>query len=115
MSMNNEEMFLTILDRMDKLDGRMDRLETGLNGRMDQLETGLNARMDKLEADMKLEFYAVRTEMEVVNKSLKNEIAVLNSKVDRLLYAKDVEGYDKINIRLEVLENGYQELRAKIV
>ena len=44
--------------------------------------------------------------MDVLNKSLKKEIDVLNSKVDRLMFTKGVEGYDKIDIRLEVLERG---------
>ena len=64
--MSNEEMFLTILNRMDKLD----------------------SRMDKLESDMNLEFYAVRTEMDMVDKSWKKEIAMLNDKVDRLMFTK---------------------------
>lgn len=102
--MNNEEMILTVLERMDT---RMDKMESGLNG--------LNTRMDKLESDMNMEFYAVRTEMEVVNKSLKKEIDILNNKIDRLMFVKDVEGYDKMNSRLEVLEEGYRELKEKIV
>lgn len=53
--MSNEEMFLTILNRMDKLD----------------------SRIDKLESNMNLEFYAVRVEMDVVDKSWKKEIAHL--------------------------------------
>ena len=40
---------------------------------------------------------------------------MLNNKVDRLMFTKDVEGYDKINARFEVLEEGYQELKEKIV
>ena len=105
--MSNEEMFQIILNRMDSM-------ETGFNGlkaRMDKLDD----RMDKLEFSMNMEFYAVRTEMDVMNKSLKKEISVLSSKVDRLMFEKDVEGYDKINVRLEALERGYQELKEKIV
>ena len=98
--MNNEEMLMTILNRMDSM-------ENGFNG--------LNDRMDKLESNMNMEFYAVRTEMDVLNKSLKKEIGVLSGKVDRLMFTKDVEGYEKINTRLEVLEKGYQELKEKIV
>ena len=40
-------------------------------------------------------------------------IDVRSSKVDRLMLAKDVEGYDQINIRPDVLERGYQELKKK--
>lgn len=133
--MNNEEMFMTILNRMDtmgnsfsklegkvdKLDGRMDKLE----GRMDKLEgkvDKLDSRMDKLEDkvdnlefSMNLEFQAVRTEMEVVDKSLKKEIGILSSKVDRLLFTKDVEGYDELKVRVDVLEKGYRDLKEKIV
>lgn len=102
--MNNEEKILTVLERMDT---RMDKLESGL--------TGLNSRIDELESNMSLEFYAVRTEMDVVNKSLKKEIDILSNKVDRLMFTKDVEGYDKIDARLMVLEEGYRELKEKIV
>ena len=63
---------------------------------------------------MNMEFQAVRTEMEFVNNSLKREIDMLNNKEDVLLFTKDVAGHDKINARLEVLEEGYQELREKI-
>ena len=84
--MNNEEMFLTILNRMDSM-------ETGLNARIDNLD----GRIDKLEDDMNLEFYAVREEMNMVYKLLKKEIAIQNNKVDRLMFIKDVEGYDRIN------------------
>ena len=140
--MNNEEMFMTILNRMDtmgtgfsKLDSRMDRLEgkvdkldsrmDKLEGRMDRLEDKvdkLEGRMDKLEdkvesleSNMNLEFQAVRTEMEVVDKSLKKEINILSIKVDRLLFTKDVEGYDELKVRVDVLEKGYQDLKEKIV
>lgn len=123
--MSNEEMFQTILNRMDSmetgfngLNARMDKLETGLNARMDKLDDRmdkLDGRIDKLESNMNMEFYAVRTEMDVMNKSLKKEISVLSSKVDRLMFVKDVEEYDKINVRLEALERGYQELKEKIV
>ena len=105
--MNNEEMFLTILNRMDNL-------ESSLNGRMDNLESSLNGRIDKLDSDIDLEFYAVRKEMDEMNKLIQKQINVLDSKVDRLMFTKDVEGYDKINIRFEVLERGYRELKAKI-
>lgn len=123
--MNNEEMFLTILNRMDSmetgfngLNARMDKLETSLNGRMDKLDSRmdkLDSRIDKLESNMNMEFYAVRKEMDVLNKTLKKEINALSSKVDKLMFAKDVEEYDKVNIRLEVLERGYQELKEKII
>ena len=155
--MSNEEMFQTILNRMDSmetgfhgLNARMDQLETGLNNRMDKLETSLNERMDKLddrmdklddrmdkldgrmdkidgridklddridklESDMNMEFYAVRTEMDVLNKSLNKQFDMLSGKVDRLMLTMDVEGYDQINIRLDVLERGYQELKEKVI
>ena len=130
--MNTETMFTIILERFDtmetglnakldklgerigRLEERMDRLEErmdSLEKRMDRLEE----RVDKLEADMNMEFQAVRTEMDVLYKTLQKEIDMVNDKVDRLLLMKDVVEYDKINIRLEVLEKGYQELREKIV
>ncbi|MCH5260675.1 MAG: hypothetical protein J1F18_13015, partial [Lachnospiraceae bacterium] len=100
--------------RMDKLEGRMDRLEDKvdkLEGRMDKLED----KVESLESNMNLEFQAVRTEMEVVDKSLKKEINILSIKVDRLLFTKDVEGYDELKVRVDVLEKGYQDLKEKIV
>lgn len=98
--MNNEGMFLIILSRMDSM-------VVGVNG--------LDGRMDNLESDMNMEFYAVRMEMDTLNKSLKKEIDMLSGKVDRLMFTKDVEGYDNINIRLEMLERGYQELKERII
>ena len=130
--MNTETMFTIILERFDtmetglnakldklgerigRLEERMDRLEErmdSLEKRMDRLEE----RVDKLEADMNMEFQAVRTEMDVLYKTLQKEIDMVNDKVDRLLLMKNVDEYDKINIRLEVLEKGYQELRELIV
>ena len=98
--MKSEEMFMTILERMDQLDGRMDQLDD---------------RIDNLESNMNMEFRAVRTEMEVVDKSLKKEMGILSSKVDRLLFTKDVEGYEQLKVRVDVLEKGYQDLKEKIV
>ena len=92
--------------RMDKMDSRMDRLETRIDkidSRMDKLES----RMDHLESDMDMEFKAVRVEMDVVYKSL-------NDKLDRLLVTKDVDGYEKLKIQVDVLTQGYQALRDKI-
>ena len=83
--MNNEEMFLTILNRMDRL-----------------------------ETDINEEFYAVREEMDMVYNSLNNEIRQMNDKIDKLMFTKDVEGYDKIDARFKVLEQGYRDLKAKI-
>ena len=79
------------------------------------MESSLNGRMDKLESDINLEFYAVRKEMDVMNKLIQKQINILDSKVYRLMFTKNVEGYDKINIRLDVLERGYRELKAKII
>ena len=62
--MNNEEKILTMLERLD-------------------------GRIDKLEDDMNLEFYAVREEMNMVYKLLKKEIAIQNNKVDRLIFTKE--------------------------
>lgn len=116
--MNTETMFTIILERFDTM-------ETGLNAKLDKLGERigrleermdrLEERMDKIEADMNMEFQAVRTEMDVLYKTLQKEIDMVNDKVDRLLLMKDVVEYDKINIRLEVLEKGYQELKEKIV
>ena len=83
--MNNEEMFQTILNRMDKM-----------------------------ETDINEEFYAVREEMDMVYNSLNNEIRQMNDKIDKLMFTKDVEGYDKIDARFKVLEQGYRDLKAKI-
>lgn len=122
--MTNEEMFTAIIARMDSMEtglsGLTDKVEiglSGLSGRMDKMETGLsglNGRINKLESDMNMEFRAVRTEMDVVNKSLKKDISVLNDKVDRLMYIKDVDGYEKMKIQVDLLTQGYQELKEKI-
>lgn len=106
--------------RMDRLESRMDGLETrmdGLETRMDSLETRverLEVRIDKLESDMNMEFQAVRIEMDVVNKSLKKDISILNDKIDRIMFIKDVDGYEKMKIQVNLLTQGYQELKEKI-
>lgn len=56
----------------------------------------------------------MRTEMEVVNKSLRKDIFFLNEKMDRIMILKDVEGVEKMKIRIDVLEQGYQTLKEKI-
>ncbi len=63
---------------------------------------------------MDMEFRAVRIEMDVVNKSLKEDISILNDKVDRLMYTKDVDGYEKMKIQVNLLTQGYQELKEKM-
>lgn len=122
--MTNEEMFTALIARMDSMESglnkRLDRLESrmdGLETRMDSLETRverLEVRIDKLESDMNMEFQAVRIEMDVVNKSLKKDISILNDKIDRIMYIKDVDGYEKMKIQVNLLTQGYQELKEKI-
>lgn len=122
--MTNEEMFTALIARMDSMESglnkRLDRLESrmdGLETRMDSLETRverLEVRIDKLESDMNMEFQAVRIEMDVVNKSLKKDISILNDKINRIMYIKDVDGYEKMKIQVNLLTQGYQELKEKI-
>ena len=52
--------------------------------------------------------------MEVANQSLRKDISVLNDKIDRLMFTKDVDGYEEMKIQVEVLTQGYQELKEKI-
>lgn len=105
--MNTEEMFLTILNRMNSIEAGL----TDLNVKMDKLDD----RMSKLQYDAVLELYLVRTEIYRRNKSLEKEIGAHSSKADNSIFERDIEGYDKINTRLKVLERGYQELKEKIV
>ncbi|MCM1123382.1 MAG: hypothetical protein NC416_12440 [Eubacterium sp.] len=108
--MTNEQMFTAIM-------GRLDSMESGLNKRLDNLETrvdNLESRFNKMESDMDMEFKAVRTEMDVAYKMLKQDISVLNGKFDRLMYTKDVDGYEKMKIQVDLLTRGYQELKEKI-
>ena len=105
--MNTEEMFLTILNRMNSIEAGM----TDLNAKMDKLD----GRISELRYDAVMELYLVRTEIHGRNKLLEKEIGTHSSKADNSIFAKDIEGYDKINLRLEVLERGYQELKEKIV
>lgn len=137
-TVTNEEMFSAIMarldsmeaglnkridrleERMDRLEERMDRLEArmdSLEARVDRLEKrvdSLEARMDKMESDNDMEFKAVRKEMDVAYKMLLKEISMVNDKVDRLLYMKDIDGYENMRIQVDLLTKGYQELRAKI-
>ncbi len=122
--MTNEEMFTAIIERMDSMEsglsGLTDKVESGLSGlseRIDKVEsglTGLGERIDKLQSDMNMEFWAVRTEMNGVNESLKKDISILNDKVDRLMYTKDVDGYEKMKMQVDLLAQGYQELKEKV-
>ena len=139
--MTNREILLALMGRMDgvesslgNLHGKIDALETGqktLHGKIDALEAGqktlhgkinaleagqktLHGRIDMLEDNINMEIQAVRTEMETVNKLLKRDIGFLNDKVDRIMILKDVEGVEKMKIRLDVLEQGYQILKVKM-
>ena len=125
--MTNREILLALMGRMDgvesslgNLHGKIDALETGqktLHGKIDALEAGqktLHGRIDMLEDNINMEIQAVRTEMETVNKLLKRDIGFLNDKVDRIMILKDVEGVEKMKIRLDVLEQGYQTLKVKM-
>ena len=102
------------------LHGKIDALEAGqktLHGKINALEAGqktLHGRIDMLEDNINMEIQAVRTEMETVNKLLKRDIGFLNDKVDRIMILKDVEGVEKMKIRLDVLEQGYQILKVKM-
>ena len=117
----------TLHDKFDILEagqkelyGKFDILEAGqkeLYGKFDTLETGqkkLHGRIDTLEDNINMEIQAVRTEMDMVYKSLKQDVGFLNDKVDRILILKDVDGVEKIKIRLDVLEQGYQSLKVKM-
>ncbi len=139
--MTNREILLALMGRMDgvesslgNLHGKIDALETGqktLHGKIDALEAGqktlhgkinaleagqktLHGRIDMLEDNINMEIQAVRTEMETVNKLLKRDIGFLNDKIDRIMILKDVEGVEKMKIRLDVLEQGYQILKVKM-
>ena len=137
-NMTNEEMFSALMirmdsmelglnirmdgldSRMDSLDSRMDSLDSRmdcLDSRMDSLKTRtdkIDMRLDHLEADVDMEFKAVRTEMDVVYHSLRQDIAAVNDKIDRLMFIKDVDGYEKMKIQVDVLTQGYQTLKEKI-
>ncbi len=125
--MTNREILLALMGRMDgvesslgNLHGKIDALETGqktLHGKINALEAGqktLHGRIDMLEDNINMEIQAVRTEMETVNKLLKRDIGFLNDKIDRIMILKDVEGVEKMKIRLDVLEQGYQILKVKM-
>lgn len=109
--MNTEEMFQTILNRMDSIEAGM----TGLYDRMDELETTLYDRMNVLQDLMIREFLALRARIYGPKKSLQKNYEELSGKFDKRMYTKDAEWYDKINTRLEALEKVYQELKEKIV
>lgn len=91
-TVTNEEMFSAIMVCLDSME----------------------ARMNKMESDNDMEFKAVRKEMDVAYKMLLKEISMVNDKVDRLLYMKDIDGYENMRIQVDLLTQGYQELKAKI-
>ena len=108
-------------DKVDKLDDKVNKLDDKVNelddkvNELDDKVIKLDYKVDKLESSMNMEFWAVRTEMGFVQKSLKKEIDTVNDKLDRFWVTKDVEGHDKLKVRVDVLEKGYQELKEKIV
>ncbi len=107
-----ESSIANLTERMDVVESSI----TNLTGRVDVLENSvikLTTRVDTLEASINMEFWAVRMEMDSLDKSLKQEIVVLVCKIDRLMFSKDVDGYERMKTRVEVLEQGYQELREK--
>ncbi len=125
--MTNREILLALMGRMDgvesslgNLGSKINALEAGqktLHGKINALEAGqktLHGRIDMLEDNINMEIQAVRTEMETVNKLLKRDIGFLNDKIDRIMILKDVEGVEKMKIRLDVLEQGYQTLKVKM-
>lgn len=133
--MTNEEMFTAIISRMDSMESglsglseqiekvesglseRIDNVESTLSERIDNVESGLNSlsgRIDNLESDMNMEFRAVRIEMDTLNKSLKGDISVLNDKIDRLMNIKDIDRYEKMQIQIDLLAQGYQQLKENI-
>lgn len=111
--MTNREILLALMGRMDGVESSLGNL----GGKINALETGqktLHGKIDMLEDNINMEIQAVRTEMEMVNKLLKRDIGFLNDKIDRIMILKDVEGVEKMKIRLDVLEQGYQTLKVKM-
>ena len=111
--MTNREILLALMGRMDGVESSLGNL----HGKINALEAGqktLHGRIDMLEDNINMEIQAVRTEMETVNKLLKRDIGFLNDKIDRIMILKDVEGVEKMKIRLDVLEQGYQILKVKM-
>ena len=123
-TVTNGEMFSAIMARLDSMEAglnkRIDGLEVRIariEERMDRLEAKvdrLEARIDKMESDNDMEFKAIRIEMDVAYKMLSRDIASVNDKVDRFLHTKDIEGYESMKIQVDLLTQGYQELKARI-
>ena len=123
-TVTNGEMFSAIMARLDSMEAglnkRIDGLEVRIGRieeRMDRLEAKvdrLEARIDKMESDNDMEFKAIRIEMDVAYKMLSRDIASVNDKVDRFLHTKDIEGYESMKIQVDLLTQGYQELKARI-
>lgn len=122
--MTNAEMFSAIMARLDSMEAGLHKRIGGLEewigrleARVDKLEwrmDSMKARLDKMESDNEMEFKAVRTEMDVAYKMLLRQISMVNDKVDRLLYMKDIDGYENMKIQVDLLTRGYQELKARI-
>ncbi|MBD5489076.1 MAG: hypothetical protein HDR13_09845 [Lachnospiraceae bacterium] len=122
--MNKEMVTVTNGEMLSAIMARLDSMEAGLNKRIDGLEVrigrleermdSLEARIDKMESDNAMEFKAIRIEMDVAYKMLSRDIASVNDKVDRFLHTKDIEGYESMRIQVDLLTQGYQELKAKI-
>lgn len=115
--MNIEEMFLTILNRMDSIEAGMTDLNAKLDklgGRMDKLKAGLNAKILKLEADAIMELFLVRREIYGRNKELEKEIGVHSSKDGNPVIAREIDACDIIYTCLKEIERIYHGLKEKV-
>ncbi|MBD5513927.1 MAG: hypothetical protein HDR06_04530 [Lachnospiraceae bacterium] len=116
-TVTNGEMFSAIMARLDSMEAGLNKRIDGLEvriGRLEERMDKLEARIDKMESDNDMEFKAIRIEMDVAYKMLSRDIASVNDKVDRFLHTKDIEGYESMRIQVDLLTQGYQELKARI-
>lgn len=63
MQRENRRMFDKVDDRMERLESKMERLESRVNTRIDHLEDKVNTRIDRLEAKMDDRFKVTESRM----------------------------------------------------
>lgn len=80
--MNSEQMMMAILDKLDKMDARMERLESKITS-MESRMTSMESRMTSMESrvtSMESEMASMKSQMNYMNE----KINLLNKKTDDL-------------------------------
>ncbi|MCO1603179.1 M domain protein [Desulfosporosinus nitroreducens] len=96
MEIEIKEMFRLILNKLNGLESKMDKLESKMELRMDNLESKMELRMDNLESKMELRMDNLESrqdEIYMVVKAIEHNNQVHRAELDNLKYTvTNVEG-----------------------